>query len=70
MSEHSYTITGKTIYVKHNINKILDLGHPILKNISFVMFDEDMDTGNFSRFDQPIILTSYITDLILGHSFN
>lgn len=73
MSEpkYKYTIRDKTITVPYNFDEELDLfSNTETKTINELIFEENFNRKQWSRFNQPIVLTRGLSRLTFGYRFN
>lgn len=63
-----YLTNNKTMLVPFVF--VEDLNQYFVKNIEILTFDENHKAGIYSLFNKSIVLTKYITTLVLGHCFN
>lgn len=64
------TFGDKTMYVSINYTKSLDMCSITMKSIDTIIFQENIDECDYSRFDKPLILTPHIRRLTMGHGFD
>lgn len=60
----------KTLYISSNYTKSLDMRNITMKSIDTIIFQENINENDHSRFDKPLILTPHVRHLTMGYSFN
>lgn len=73
MCGDSFAINGKTVCVPHYFNKPLVLRsnyEHIMKDMSIMVFEEDIVCGNYSLFNESIDLSKTMVSIIFGYHFN